>query len=85
MSLPSATFSRGEFNRRAIQALRVLELDPVSWDWEFVHNVAKLVDARYSLSDNQQLSLYRVVHRHRAQISDDLVLQYASERTGRYA
>lgn len=82
MSLPSAALSRSEFNRRAIQALRAVELDPIGWDCEFVHNVAKLVDHKYQLSDKQQLNLYRLVNRRRGEISDALVLDYAASRTG---
>lgn len=80
MTLPSASLDLSEFNRRAIIALRALDLDDHRFDAGFVANVGKLIDRHYSLTDLQQISLYRVVLRRRRQIVDTLVVDYAAER-----
>ena len=80
MSAPADTLTDAEFNTRAVQAMRTVELQENSFDDDFMHTVSKLIDRGFVVSPRQQLTLYRVVDRHSGSIWDALITDYARQR-----
>ena len=70
-----------EFNRRAGLALKTVEFRPGSFDARFARRVGTDIRGGItSLTDEQQLTLYRVIHRHRRHIWDKLITDFAAQR-----
>ncbi|MDT0496496.1 hypothetical protein RM530_03835 [Algiphilus sp. W345] len=71
-----------EFNRRAAKALRSVEFRAApdggqSFDERFGADIVKWIDNNVSLTDKQQLSLFRLVDRYHRQIWDKTAVAFA--------
>lgn len=67
----------GEFNRRAGIALRGVRLHS---DYDLPPSLARQLSSSAALSAGDQEKVYRLVHRYRAQITDQMVLDYAANQ-----
>ena len=77
-----------EFNRRAAKALRTVEFRAPpdggeSFDARFGADIVKWIDNGVSLTDKQQLSLFRLVDRYHCQIWDKTAVAFAQRALDR--
>lgn len=68
-----------EFNRRAEVSVREINFPPQSRDPGVIAEFRRQSLAG-NVSDKMQQAVFNIVHRYRKQISDKLVVDYASER-----
>lgn len=80
IGLGTAIDTSADFNRRAAVALKGVTFRPASWAKRFARDMTERIEKHWPLSEKQQQWLYNLVHQHRAQISDKLVLDYAASR-----
>ena len=82
IGLGSGIADVAEFNRRAAIALRGVDVpDRSTFDQGFVRSISQRIDRGLTLSNDQQLPLYRVIDRYRSQITDRALIDFAAERT----
>lgn len=73
-----------EFNRRAAKSLRQISFTEGSWDHGFAENMILHIERGGTPTEQQQKQLYRIITRYSRQISDKLVVDYATVRTKGY-
>lgn len=69
-----------EFNRRALMALRAVDLEAGSWPVKLLATIRFAVGKNMELPPEEQQKLYELVDRYKRQIWDRLVIQYAANQ-----
>jgi hypothetical protein len=70
-----------EFNHRAVIAMRsIYSAEDSGFEPDFMRSIECLVRSRCSLTERQQQTLYRIVHRRRRRLWDRLLTDFAAAR-----
>lgn len=73
-----------EFNRRALIALRGVDLGDNGFERGLADSVSRRIYGQQPLTVKQQKALYALIYKHRGQVTDRALIDYASVRAGSY-